>query len=286
MAYLTVRTDERNEMSKARHTNTELCIWCGEKIPQVSFSHDAHVVPRKLGGSEIGVDVCDDCNTYFGAFSNPQPAVDVALKEVLNTAFTLGKTLDRESYKKYKSAFFSYHHSLGVVILKKWVSEEFFTRQFKRGLFEIFLQKYHKETLDGNNSIFDPVRQFARYNKGNLSVYYLSSNVILRPKDKENLSIIPMSKSLIEDMMKYGMFHLSLFGHNFFLEVFPEVSVLSKEYYLKEQEKLFSVLRYFGKVSIIKLNKITDMDFLMRRFHPDLRMEYKSGIKPIWRFIR
>lgn len=78
------------------------------------------------------------------------------------------------------------------------------------------LQKYHKETLDGNNSIFDPVRQFARYNKGNLSVYYLSSNVILRPKDKENLSIIPMSKSLIEDMMKYGMFHLSLFGHNFF----------------------------------------------------------------------
>lgn len=48
------------------YKKTGKCIWCGNEEPDVSFDTAPHILPRRLGGTEIGVDVCDSCNHYFG----------------------------------------------------------------------------------------------------------------------------------------------------------------------------------------------------------------------------
>ena len=49
-----------------QYKETAKCIWCGQMEPKVSFATAPHILPRRLGGTEIGFDVCDECNHYFG----------------------------------------------------------------------------------------------------------------------------------------------------------------------------------------------------------------------------
>ena len=53
-------------MATKTYINTGICIWCGKKFPEVSFQSKPHVLSKRLGGDEIGLDICDDCNHYFG----------------------------------------------------------------------------------------------------------------------------------------------------------------------------------------------------------------------------
>ena len=61
------------------YTNTGKCIWCGKTSPEVTFYTEPHIVPHSLGGSEIGVDVCDDCNHFFGKATLGVPSIDLSL---------------------------------------------------------------------------------------------------------------------------------------------------------------------------------------------------------------
>lgn len=63
------------------HINTGKCIWCGRTTEEARFTSDAHILPHSLGGSEIGTDVCDDCNHYFGTATRGVPNVNLAFKE-------------------------------------------------------------------------------------------------------------------------------------------------------------------------------------------------------------
>ena len=65
-----------------KYVNTGKCIWCGRAEPEVTFLTEPHVLPRRLGGKEIGFDVCDECNHYFGTAQKGRPAIDVAFKEI------------------------------------------------------------------------------------------------------------------------------------------------------------------------------------------------------------
>ncbi len=60
-------------MSRHKYINTGKCIWCGRtESDGATFYDKPHIVPHGLGGQEIGVDVCDDCNHYFGtAWTDP-----------------------------------------------------------------------------------------------------------------------------------------------------------------------------------------------------------------------
>lgn len=64
------------------------CIFCKRtKEDTATFKEKAHTIPESLGSSNIGVDICDDCNHYFGqpdpTIYRPVLGVELAVKEVL-----------------------------------------------------------------------------------------------------------------------------------------------------------------------------------------------------------
>lgn len=67
-----------------RYVKTGHCIWCGKTEPDVSFRAAPHIVPHNLGSDDIGFDVCDDCNHYFGTATRGVPSCDLAFKEIFN----------------------------------------------------------------------------------------------------------------------------------------------------------------------------------------------------------
>ena len=248
-----------------KYIKTGKCIWCGKSEPQATFTTKPHVVPRSLGADEIGFDICDDCNHYFGTPINGTPSIDLAFKEVFNAYRVFSNNLSNETWKTYKSAFFTYHHSKRSIKIKPNFKVAAFTNQFKRGLFEIFLQKYHKETGDGNNHKFDFVRDFARFAKGELRVYYAFNKILLSPDDKSYLQL-SMSSELLKDIDDYGVYHFWLLGHNFYLEFNPIIFNLYGDNYLKIRAHK-DLLPVDNSCRILLLENIKDLDMFMLRFN-------------------
>ena len=42
------------------------CLWCLNEEPKVTFEKKAHTIPKSLGGQNYNINVCDECNSYFG----------------------------------------------------------------------------------------------------------------------------------------------------------------------------------------------------------------------------
>lgn len=250
------------------YTNTGKCIWCGKKEPETTFYTAPHILPKRLGGLETGFDVCDECNHYFGTAEQiGRPCMDHAFKEVFGAIRMFTSQLGPDSYKKFRSAYFSYHHEGHLIKIKRNFNSHAVTRQFKRSLYEVFLQKYHQFTGDGNNNIFSMVRDFARYDIGNPHVFYAYNNVILSPDDntKEH-PFLPMSQKLIDDMFEYGYFNFWLMGHNFYLEIFPTIASIKEYSYLQNQAN-HTLISAHGNEAIYEFNDISQIDFFMQRFN-------------------
>jgi len=246
------------------------CIWCGKCEPKVDFNTIAHILPHALGGQEIVDDVCDDCNHYFGTAPKGKqgvPCMDHAFKEIFGAIRMFSKNLSSESYKNFSSSYFTYRHSNHLIKIKNNFNSKYVTHQFKRGLYEVFLQKYHLETGDGHNCIFQAVRDFARYDKGYLRVFYGFNNIILSPDENYmKHPYLPMGEKLRDDITKYGMFDFWIMGHHFYLEVIPILANVHLNTYLQEQANK-TIIRIKNNEGIYEFNDIMQIDFLMQRFN-------------------
>lgn len=254
-------------MARHRYIKTGRCIWCGRtEADGATFYTRPHIVPHGLGGDEIGVDVCDDCNHYFGkAPKAGTPSIDLAFKEIYNAFIKFGDNLNENTYKHLNSAFFEYRHSKHTIRVKTNFSSYIITKQFKRGLYEVFLQKYHYVTGKGNHPMFDAVRKYARYGIGDLHVYYAFNNVILVPKEDQFLKI-SMADSLLVDMMEFGMYAFWMAGHEFFLEVLPiAFKIKGNSYLQKEAQRVLIPAK--GNESIFEMKDVTQLDIFMQRFN-------------------
>lgn len=244
---------------------TGKCIWCGKSKPEASFKTEPHIIPEALGGKEIGVDVCDQCNSYFGTATQGVPNMDLVFKEIFNaTKFSMSK-LNENSWKKFKTIFFRYEHKRRTFVIKNTFREHIITRQFKRSLFEVFLQAYHKATHDGNNPKFIAVRDFARFNRGDLKVFYVFNNIVLT-EDRNAPPVLHFSQSNIDKMHETGLFSFMLHGHIFYLEIFPLAFNANGVKYLREEADRV-LINVKGNESIFELRSIYQMDFFMMRFN-------------------
>ena len=247
------------------YIHTGKCIWCGKSKPEVTFKTEPHIIPEALGGKEIGTDVCDQCNSYFGTATQGVPNMDLVFKEIFNATRLSMSELNANSWKNFKTVFFKYEHKRKTFVIKKNFREHIITRQFKRSLFEVFLQAYHKETHDGNNPKFIAVRDFARFNRGDLKVFYVFNNIVLT-EDRNAPPVLHFSQSNIEKMHETGLFSFLLHGHIFYLEVFPVAFYANGMRYLREEaNKVLINVRGNEKISEIK--SIYQMDFFMTRFN-------------------
>ena len=177
------------------------------------------------------------------------------------------KKLNSDSYKRFKSAYFSYHHKDQLVKINRNYNSKAVTRQFKRGLYEVFLQKFHLKTCDGNNPKFQVVRDFAILDQGNPRVFYRYNNVILTPSEEEmEHPVLPMSKHSLDDMMKYGLFDFELMGQGFYIEIFPILSNVYGRSFLQQQANTF-LIKAKGNEAIYEFNDISQIDIFMQRWN-------------------
>ena len=201
------------------HTGT--CIWCKRNKSFTTFNNAPHIIPHSLGSDEIGFDVCDDCNRYFGTCTQGNILCsNIAFKEVFNICLnSLGKRSERAT--KISSMLFHYNPQKDRIKLKRNISIAQFTKTFKRSLYEVFLQKYHATFPDEHLERFEAVRKFARYGIGDLAVIYATNKIILHFEDKAHDISLSMSETDLEFMNKTGFFHFFFCGQHLFLEVLP-----------------------------------------------------------------
>ena len=250
------------------YINKGTCIFCGKDVTQTTFKEKPHTMPKSLGSINIGVDICDECNHYFGQpddFVFPKLCIEVCVKEI----FGLPKALlnRKDNSERLKSIYFEYWKSKRKIVLKSHFkfNDRFlttFARQFKRGIYEMFLQEYHKITGNGLDNRFNQIRRFARYNIGDIPLYYLVNNGVYLIEEKFSCPKFSFCDSLFNDIETYGFYTLILYGQWFFLEVTPRAE-LSREIYLKMQCEKINVGGFVYR-DLIEIKRITDIDFSLR----------------------
>lgn len=231
-------------MARKIYTNKGICIFCGKSVPEVTFNHKPHILPKSMGGTIIGVDICDDCNEYFGSTDNlilspPRFAVEVCVKEVMNISRHFFLKQFKKKREKLSSMLFNYYDSEKLLEFKQrnWQTydfQSFFARQFKRGMFELFLQAYHFKTGNGLDSKFDCIRRFARYNEGDAKLFYVfNRGIYLVDENYMQHPRFSMSDCCIEEIENHGFYTIHFNGHFFLLEVVPQTEE-DRNTYLKK----------------------------------------------------
>lgn len=238
------------------------CVWCGKSEPDVTFCNQPHIIPHGLGGEEIGYDVCDDCNSYFGAAHKGEPNTNLVFKEVFSAIRAFSKTPTENTYKDLNSVYFNFRYSKNEIKIKSVFSVKVITKQFKRSLYEVFLQKLHTYNGDGLNSLYDDVRRFARYGQGELRVYYIYNNVILKP---DNDLYFGMNDKSVEDITDFGFYHFWFMGHQFLLEIVPIRAKIMEHLYLQKCADTY-IIPARGNEVVMELTDIRKIDFFMERF--------------------
>lgn len=261
---------------KKEYVKEGKCIWCSKEKPEVSFYNEPHTISKQIGANNIGFDICDSCNQYFGTTdsnSKYQMSVELAFKEIFNVTRHLMPDAQENKIKNIKilkSVYFEYYKSQQVLRVKnrfKFQKDfiENFTRQFKRGVYEVFLQEYHRNTGKGLEEKFNNLRNFVRYDKGDLPLYFGDNNgVYLVPVDMESPSLA-FNDKVISIIDEYGFYMLWLFGHIFYLEVTPKAT-FTREIYLNSEAK-----KMVGSGFILKCIKemtfVTELDFTLRKLY-------------------
>jgi hypothetical protein len=248
------------------------CIWCSKEKPEVTFYDQPHTISKQIGAINIGFDICDSCNSYFGTSDKYQMSIELAFKEIFNVTRYLMPESEKgdNGLKIMRSVYYEYYKSQRVLRIKKRfeLQKSFlqnFTRQFKRGVYEVFLQEFHRNTGRALEDKFDDLRKFVRYDRGDLPLYFADNNgIYLLPVNRE-LPTVEFNDPIISIIDDYGFYMLWLFGHIFYLEVTPK-AYLSREIFLKKEAKQIGAPGFIIK-GIKEMKYVTELDFALQKLY-------------------
>lgn len=250
------------------------CVWCKETEGEVSFNDEAHSIPKSLGGKNICINVCDNCNHYFGNINNKLPSIEETIKEVFYisriTLIDRNKIGKNRLIPRIKSTYFNIDIEKGKMSLKtKFLLEKEFQeklcRQFKRGIYKIFIEELELKKKDGLNPKYDFIKKFSRYNEGDLPVFYFKRKIpILLSKVDwiDNPTIIFEFKTMNYLIQNEIFFEFELLGQVFGI-------VISEDWndnYLNYIENNKVIKKDFF-TSINPITKVTDIDYKLRGYN-------------------
>lgn len=158
------------------------CIWCLNDETGATFNRIAHTVPQSLGGKNICQNVCDECNSYFGNYEDQNPPIESVIKETFNISrarflMPTNEIGRNKAMARFKSSYFEINFEKpeikpkGSYKLQKGFQEKL-GRQLKRGIYKMILEEIERQFLDGHNSKYNFIREFARNNNGDLPLFY------------------------------------------------------------------------------------------------------------------
>lgn len=244
------------------------CIWCLSSEKKESFKTKAHTIPKSLGGQSFNKNVCDNCNSYFGSRVEYKYSIEEALKEGFNISRRM-MLLSGKPKKKvggFKSRYFDIRERNGKRTLKVLPSfrlNESFQKElchaFKRGLYKLFLEELNLQKGLGFDDKYNVIREFSRYNKGDLPVIYFDRSVGIFMSIKREAE----TPVLLFDRMKY------LYSNEKFVEIeflghvfgFPITDVTKEDFdsYITNSKEL--KLGHFN--SWKKIDKLIDIDITL-----------------------
>ncbi len=250
----------------------KVCIWCQKEEGATDFNRVAHIFPQALGGKRACALVCDSCNTYFGSKQAGLPSVEIALKEPLNISrlYLLTQLNRHKPAPRFKSEYFDYDLKTHVIKPKpkyRVISgfQQTFTKQFKRGIYKIFLEERSESRDDAHDSRFDFIREYARYGIGDYPVYYCQTKapaIFLSTEDLQN-PVIRFTEHSDLVMQEYGFYSYYFITH---MIAFPTIRTyeLTLDNYARHlvQEENTAVSK------MVPLRSITDLDFIFSYANP------------------
>lgn len=261
-------------MIKTEYIRKGKCIWCLKSKPDVEFYTKPHTIPRALNAHNIGFDICDFCNNFFGSDNKLEMvtySIDKILKEFFNVhKFLLTNNKDSNSWKNFKSQFFSYFHTrktlkLNIDYIRNPLYANQFTRKFKKGIYNIFLQEYHRNTENGHDIRFNSIREFVRNDSGDLPLYYLKScNGVRILEDFQLSHELPFNSNTLEIIDKYGFYQLRMTGLNFYVFA-TDHAYLNFDYLIHDSNN--QIGSGFVFTELLELKKLTEIDFTLRNWN-------------------
>lgn len=247
------------------------CIWCSKDESSVTFDKLAHTIPQSLGGKNVCVNVCDNCNSYFGNYQNKIPSIETVLKEALNISRM--RLIDKDQIGKNKimprvtSTYFNINVDKMKISLKasyKFHShfQETLGRQLKKGLYKIYLEEIERQRQDAHLPKYDFIREFCRYDLGDYPLFYFERKhgIMLLSK-----SWIETPELFLDDKIHFkyithdsSFFEFELFGHAFGIVTSRQWN-LSFDSYIK---KSVAAKKDTFK-NVVQVNKFNEIDLTL-----------------------
>lgn len=248
------------------------CIWCSKSDNAAKFDKPAHTIPQALGGKRICVNVCDDCNAFFGTHYKGYPSVETILKETFNISRTRFLLAEKEIGKnKAMGRFTSIYFKVDLVKHKLDLKQSYklhkgfqekIARQLKKGLYKLFLEETERQFGTGHGKQFDFIREFARYDFGDYPVFYFERKhaLILTVREELKDPVLHLS----EDMqMRYlvnepGFKEFELFGHVFGIATVRLWEIFFENYIRKSSLAKAGIFKQWRRV-----DRFNDIDFTL-----------------------
>lgn len=250
------------------------CIWCNKTESLTTFKTKAHIFPDSVGGKKICTNVCDDCNWKFGQKQNFQPSVDIAVKEIFNLTKHLLQTNKNNSHQKtyrFKSEYFNFNPTKRTLSFKqkyklKQGFQSNFARSFRRGIYKIFLEERERVFSDGNSEQFNFIREFARYNLGDIPLYYLKPiNPIIFLDDNQFKNPQLNFNEFHEELHK--SYRLYTFNYGGYYYILHTNNLMKEIHIINYYNNIIKNETYpMAKSELIQINKMEDLDFRYKLF--------------------
>ncbi|SDL84699.1 HNH endonuclease [Pedobacter antarcticus] len=257
-----------NDALEIQSNDKITCLWCSldAETSKLSFLKKAHTIPQSLGGKFLCKEVCDTCNHYFGSPGFNKMAIEVILREAFeltrNMVFTNQKKRSNH-YARFKSNFFKLNVENRTFSLKQIYSirpgfQQMIARQFKRGLFKVFLEELQRQLGMGMGDRFNFIREFARYDLGDYPVFYLVPKLpVLAYVEEEFIAPrLNFGPYQLERIDAYEFYEMNIFGHAFLIPT-------HKNWHLNYDAYLANVNNYLSHEykKMIPINAFEDVDF-------------------------
>lgn len=249
---------------KKEYTYFGKCIWCLKDKSETSFNSVPHTISRKLLSTHKGVDVCDSCNSLFGSSGkNYQMSIDLATKEILNLIYHLH---NHDNGEVLNSTYFNLFKGEGRLVIKKnfrsnAILRKNLIRQYKKGLYAYFLQEYHLNTHNGLDDRFNQIRDFVRFDIGDLPVYSVMGKELFLMQDNKDI-VLKFGDSVLEKIENFGVYTIFLFGEIYFLKVLDKPDEIIHRF-LNDFNNNTNSSRLWSK-GISELLTIEDIDYTRR----------------------
>lgn len=242
------------------------CIWCSKTEKIVVFEKLAHTFPQSMGGKNVCENVCDDCNRFFGNKESGFPAVEIALKEVLNLSrfLLLSQEKDLKVVGRFKSEYFNFNPNNRSIKFKAKYQlrrgfQDEFGKRFRRGMFKVFLEERERQIGDGHDDRFNFIREFARYNFNDYPIYFQRPKfgIVFYNIDDVKNPEIRFTEHSNEIDNSYRFYSYPLNGHSFSI---PTSNQFMPERLRSYRDFLQSTDNPFG-TELIEIKQVEDLDF-------------------------